>query len=165
MADISYTTRAVEKRASPGIIPGKGDANNVRCLFTSVIEQVASASGATIYFGRIPSNARISAHLSRVYWDDLATSGSPTLDLGLASVDANITSDPDALSDGHVVTSADLSGEPVVALFASSGKFAWEFVSGQSVDPKGSLDVYGTIKDAATTQTGTILVELYGYLD
>jgi len=164
MADITYTTRATEKRAAPGVVPGKGDANNLKCLFTSVIEQVASASGATIFFGRIPSNARIS-NLSRVYWDDLATSGSPTLDLGLASVGSNITSDPDAFSNAHDVTSADTSGECLIDLFADSGKRAWEFVNGQTTDPGGSLDVYGSIVDAATTQTGTILVELYGWID
>lgn len=165
MADTTYTTRATEKRGAPGIVPGKGDANNVKALVVSVIEQVASSSGATIFFGRIPSNARLSAHLSRVYWDDLATSGSPTLDIGLASVNSNVTSDPDALSDGHVITSADTSGEPVIALFASSGKQAWEFVANTTSDPGGMLDVYGTIKDAATTATGTIMVELYGYID
>lgn len=164
MADITYTSRATEKRASPGIIPGKGDANNLKCLVTSVIELAGSASGSTVYFGRIPSNARIS-NLSRIYWDDLATSGSPTFDVGLASVDSNVTSDPDALSNGHVVTSADTSGEPLLSLFADSGKRAWELVSGVTSDPGGSLDLYGSVKDAATNATGTIMVELYGWLD
>jgi hypothetical protein len=38
-------------------------------------------------------------------------------------------------------------------------------VNGQTADPGGLLDVYVTVKDAATTATGTVTVELYGYID
>jgi hypothetical protein len=38
-------------------------------------------------------------------------------------------------------------------------------VNGQTTDPKGSLDVYATIKDATTNATGTLSVTILGYLD
>ena len=99
MADITYSNVATERRASPGVTPGKGEAHNVKVLACATIELAASASGTTVKFGRIPSNARILSQ-GVIYNDDLATSGSPTLDVGLASVDSNITSAPTALTNG-----------------------------------------------------------------
>lgn len=165
MADITYTLEATERKASAKQAPGVGNANVLQVLMSSVVEVPPSSSGDTIFFGRIPSNARIS-NQSKVYWDDLTTSGSPTLDFGLASVDANITNDPDAFSNGHDVTSADTSGELLLDLFEKSGDYAWDFVNGQTTDPKGLLDVFATVKDAATLGlTGTVLCEVYGYFD
>jgi len=164
MADITYTQTATERKASQGLVAGPGEANNMKYL-TSVVEIPAVASGSTFKFMRIPRNARIS-NLSRVYWDDLSTSGSPTMDFGLASVNANITSDPDAFSAGHDITAADVTGEPLLDLFEKSGDFAWDFVNGQSTDPGGELDVFGTIVDALTSGlTGTVMVELAFYFD
>ena len=164
MADITYSQKATERKGSPGTVPGKGDANNLKNLLTSTVEVASVASGTTLFFGRIPANARISGW-SRVYWDDLTTTGSPTLDMGLASVDSNITNDPNGLSDAHDVTAADVLGEPLIDDIANFGKFAWEHVSGQTTDPGGELDVYGSIVDAATVGTGTVTVEVFGYLD
>ena len=161
MADISYTSKATERKASPGVVFGKGDAGNIKIL-TSTIELASTSQNGTVKFGRIPSNARISLH-SDVHWDDLATSGLPTLDIGLASVDSNVTSDADALNDGLDVTSA--SSSRIVKDLANIGKRAWEFVSGQTTDPGGELDVYGSIVDAGTNQTGTISLELLYTVD
>lgn len=162
MADITYDNVATLRR--PGItVPNAGEAYNLKCL-TSVVEAaVNTAAGATLKFMRIPSNARIS-HFSRVFFDDLDTTGA-TLDLGLASVNANITSDPDAFSNAHDVTGADLSGEPLLDLFEKSGDYAWDFVNGQTTDPGGELDVYGSLVDAGNDAAGTIMVELYIYFD
>ena len=164
MADLTYDNVATERRPQAGTVAGKGDAHNVKTLITATIELATTASGQTIKFGRIPSNARLSGR-GRVYWDDLATSGSPTLDMGLGSVGSNITSDPDALSNGHALSTADAEGVPIVGDIANIGLPAWDFVNGQASDPKGELEVYGTIKDATTNATGTVTVELYGYLD
>jgi hypothetical protein len=163
MADITYTNKATERRGSPGVVPGKGDAHSVKALVVATIELAASASGTTVKLGRIPSNARILSQ-GVIYNDDLATSGSPTLDLGLASVDSNITSDPDALNNG-LALSAATDTKNVLADVANSGKQAWQFVSGLTADPGGELDVYASVKDAATTATGSVVVELYGYFD
>jgi hypothetical protein len=164
MADITYDQKSVEQRAAQGIIPGKGDANSLKCLVSSAIELAPTASGQTIVFGRIPANSRLSG-LSRVYWDTLTTNGSPTLILGLGSVGSNITSDPDALSTGHAISSADPAGEPVMDDIGDHGEKAWA-IAGASADPAGQLDVYGTIKTAATVgATATLMVEIYGYFD
>lgn len=163
MADLTYTNTATERRTSPGITPGKGDAFNVKSLVCATIELAASASGTTVKLGRVPSNARI-LPTGLIYNDDLATSGAPTLDLGIASVDANITSDPDAINNG-IALSAATTTTTIMADAANAGKRAWEFVSGQTTDPKGELDIYASVKDAATTAAGTVTVEIYGYTD
>jgi len=163
MADLTYTTVATERRASPGVIPGKGDAHSLKVLCSATVElAAAAASGTTYKFGRIPSNARISG-LSKIYWDDLTTTGSPTFDLGLASVDANVTSDPDALSNGHDVTSA--SSAAALTAIANYGLPAWDLVASVTADPGGELDVYGSLVDAAIAGGGTVTVEILGYLD
>jgi hypothetical protein len=143
-------------------IDGNGLAGGIKQL-VSTIELAACASGTTIDFGKIPSGARI-LNISRVYWDDLATSGSPTLDIGLKSYRNNsITADPDALSNGHGVSSADATdGAALAALNAATvGLPAWDLVNGLTADPGGELEVYGSIADAATTATGTVTVELF----
>jgi len=163
MADITYTGKATERRASPGVVPGKGDANSLKVLCTSTVELGATAASGTTYsFGRIPSNARISG-LSKIYWDDLTTTGAPTFDLGLASVDSNVTSDPDALSNGHDVTSA--SSAAALTAIVDYGLPAWDLVASVTADPGGDLDVYGSLKDAAVAGGGTVTVEILGYLD
>lgn len=163
MADLTFDNTATERRASPGVVPGKGNANVLQVLCSATVEIPATASGQTFKFGRIPTNARISSQ-STVYWDDLTTSGAPTLDLGLGSVDSNVTSDPDALSAGHDVTAAGSAS--ALSDIANSGLPAWDLVASVTSDPGGSLDVYGSIVDAATAGlTGTVTVELLGYFD
>lgn len=163
MADVTYSNRATERRSATFQSPGPGDAHNVKLLASATIELAASAASTTIFFGRIPTTARI-LPTGLIYNDDLATTGSPTLDIGLASVDSNVTSDPDAINNGIALSSATTT-TTVMADAANAGKQAWEFVSGQTTDPGGLLDIYGTTADASTTQTGTISVEIYGYLD
>lgn len=161
MADISYSNEATQRKVGT-VAAGKGEALNTKSL-VATIELAASASGTTVKLGTIPSNARLMP-TGLIYNDDLATSGSPTLDLGLGSVDSNVTSDPDAINNGIALSSATTT-TTVMAEPANAGKKAWEFVNGQSTDPKGLLDVYATVKDAATTATGTISVELRYTLD
>lgn len=149
---------------------GVGEAGTLKHYGSRTVELTAAASADVVDFKlQIPSNLRISS-LSRLLHDDLATSGSPTLDLGLYAVDGNVTSDDDALNDGIVVSAVMTSstqtiGVPVVKDFANGGKRAWEFVNGQTTDPGGMLAVKGVIRDAATTTTGTVTLELLGYLD
>ena len=162
MADITYSSKATERKGSPGVVFGKGDAGNVKAL-VSTVELAASASGSTVFFGRIPSNARI-CPTGLIYNDDLATSGSPTLDIGLGSVDSNVTSDPDAINNGIALSSATTT-TTIFADPANAALPAWDLVASVTSDPGGELDVYGSVKDAATTATGTITVELYYYVD
>ncbi len=163
MADLTYTNKATQRRSVPiGTVQGKGEAYRP-FIHTSTIELAGSASGTTILLGRFPSNARIALH-SAVYWDDLATTGSPTLDIGIGPVNGNVTADPDALNDGLNLSSA-ASSSRVVKDVANVGKRLWEYVNGQTTDPGGELDIYLSVVDAATTATATISAELSLYMD
>jgi len=163
MVDIVYNFRATERRSSQGLVGGKGDGQNVKSLVSS-IELAVSSVGTTVRFGTIPSNARLHG-VSKVYSDDLASAGAPTLDLGLGSVDTNITSDDDALSDGLDLASANAGGTALLGDIDRIGKKAYELVAGQTDDPNGVLEVFGTVKDAATTAIGTVAVELFYTID
>lgn len=122
--------------------------------------EVAAAASANSQYriARIPSNARI-LRGSIIQFDDLASSGSPTLDIGLKAVDANVTTDVDALNDGIDVFTAAGSA-PLVKDHANWGLPAWDYVNGVTSDPGGFLDVIVTILDAATNTGGTISVSL-----
>lgn len=163
MADITHNQTGTQKRSSQGIIAGKGDSLNVKSL-QATVELAVATVGYTVDFGQIPTGARILG-ASKVYFDDLATTGAPLLDLGLGSVDSNITSDPDALSDGHTLATADPDGAMLLGDIDRIGVPAWDLVNGVTEDPKGSFEVYGSITDAATTQVGTITVEVLYTVD
>lgn len=162
MATVKATVRRDDKTAV-----GIGTAGELKHFGTRTIELAAAASGTIIDFQlQIPSNVRLSSQ-SRIYWDDLATSGSPTLDLGLYSVNGNITSDDDAINDGLALSAVSTAqaGNHVIKDFANGGKAAYLLVNGQTTDPGGVLAVKGIVRDAATTATGTITLELMGYFD
>ncbi len=130
----------------------------------STVEVAAAASANSLYtMVRIPSDARILG-LSRVAFDDLASTGSPTIDFGFKAVDSNITSDPDALNDGvDVFTAAGTA--PLIKDIANYGKKAWEFVSGVTADPGGFLDLTIITQDAAINTGGTITLSLVYSVD
>jgi hypothetical protein len=153
---------ATQRRAVADQVIGNGIVGSVKNLCATV-ELAASASGTTIDFGYIPAGARIIG-ASRLYNDDLATSGSPTLDLGLIAVDGNITSDPDAINDGISLSAAG-NDVLVVKDAANLGLPAWDLVADETANPGGSLLVRGVVKDAATTATGTITLDLYYIVD
>ncbi len=161
------TVTATSRRAAKTTL-GKGEANKLTSHGVRTIEVAPSASGTIIDFAlRIPSNARISP-LSTIYYDDLATSGAPTLDLGFYAVDSNITSDDDGLNDGLTLATALTypTRAPVVKDIANSGKQAWEYVNGVTADPGGFFDVKGVIRDAPTlTNTGSVVLDLHTYQD
>jgi hypothetical protein len=125
---------------------------------TSATEDDSVSS--TYELARIPSNARILG-ASKLYWDDLATTGSPTLDIGVYNVGSrtDITADDDALNDGLDAATA-ASSASVVKDVANYGKRLWEYVNGQTTDPKCDLSIKVVIRDAAITETGTITLEL-----
>lgn len=161
MADITYTDDATLRRDDLNPVYGKGDAANLKFI-TSTVEVATGTTGKTYKFARIPAAARIHG-ASILYWDDLATSGSPDLDFGLASVNSNITSDPDALNDGLDGSATGTS--TLVKDRANYGKRAWEFVNGQSANPGGELDIYMTTTTASINQAGTVTLELAYTLD
>lgn len=126
---------------------------------TSTVEVTAAASATSTYvMARIPSDARLVPE-SRIYWDDLASTGSPTVDVGLDNGD---TTDPDALSNGHDVTAS--GNGLVLSAIADMGKMAWE-LAGLSSDPGGFFDVYASLVDADANTGGTVTMHLVYTVD
>jgi hypothetical protein len=159
------TFTATERRAHALAAVSHGGAYTDKVLVSTVEITTATTVGRTIDFGRIPSNARILG-ASTLYWDDLATSGSPTLDLGLAAVDGNLANadDPNALHDAGAVSSAS-TGTAVVTDGALIGLPAWDFVASEASDPGGQLQVYGSLVDAPINKAGTVTLELHYVVD
>lgn len=146
-------TRVVEPVTHPGLF--NGNIPKASTIVT-VVAVPDDASAGTVYtVARIPSGARILPG-SFIYNDDLETStDDPTLDVGLAAVDGNITSDVDAVNAG--IDLATASQKTLVADAATWGQKAWEFVNGQASDPGGFLDVTLTILDHPATEPGDIV--------
>lgn len=165
MADITFTVKATERHTDLGLAGGKGEAANLKISAFSV-ELTAQSQAATIKLGRpLPSNARLSSK-STIYWDDLATTGSPTLDIGIAAVGGNITDDPDAINDGlDIAATSSAANRLVIKDYANLGKRLWEYGGVTTSDPKGLIQIYGTIADADTTATGTLAGEFHYYID
>lgn len=154
--NLSATKRGVNNAA------GHGLAGSVKCL-SATVEVTAAATAASTYdFGDIPNGARILG-ISKLSYDDLASSGTPTVRLGLFSIGGNITSDDDALASSvNVYTAASSTTLPTN--IDSYGKRAWEFVSGQTSAPQGNLKVKATL-DADCNTGGTMTLELYYTVD
>lgn len=143
---------AIDNRASHGL-------GGTLKGWSRTIEVTAAAEANSTYFmGYVPSNAVILGQ-SEIAWDDLASTGAPTLDIGLQAVNANITSDPDALNDG-LDCAGGAGSARVVKNIANYGKRAWQYVNGQTTDPKGDLGVYVSLVDAAANTGGTVTVEM-----
>ncbi|SFI84238.1 hypothetical protein [Albimonas pacifica] len=132
------------------------DANMVAVC--STVEVTAAASATSTYtMGRVASAARIMP-LSTLYWDDLASTGAPTLDIGFAA-------DPDALNDGlDAATAASSAGVFKAANIANVGLPAWQ-LAGLSSDPGGFLDVIVTLADADANTGGTLSMVLIYTVD
>ena len=121
----------------------------------STVEVAAAATAGTEYrMMRLPLSARMHG-LSEIRFDDLASSGSPTLDIGFAPVDGNFTKDADALNDGIDCATAAGSAR-MVKDHANYGKQVWEFISGATAETQGFADLIVTILDAATNTGGTV---------
>jgi hypothetical protein len=159
------TFTATERRAHALSSVSHGGSYGVKSLCSTVEVTVATTVGRTINFGHIPAGARVLG-ISKLYWDDLATSGSPTLDLGLAAVDGNLANadDADALYAGGDVTSAS-TGVVFPTAIDSIGLPAWDLVASETADPGGSLSVYGSLVDAPVNKAGTVTLELYYVVD
>lgn len=164
MSDVVYTLKAGVRRQAD-VVPGKGLASTLGVV-TATRSVTARTANNTMKMVSLPSNARLHG-ISRVSWDDLASTGSPTLDIGIAPVNdaANaVTADPDALNDG-----LDLATAAGTALMikdhANYGKQVWEYVSGLTSDPAMQMDIYVSFVDANTNTTGDVTLEVYYSFD
>jgi hypothetical protein len=150
---MNATKRGLSKAGVHGL------SGTMKALIATVEVGSADTNASAYTFFRIPTDARILG-TSREWHDDLASTGSPTLDIGLFAVNGNVTSDDDALNDGLDAASAG-TGVAVVKDIANYGKRAWEFVNGQTTDPGGFFDVKITLQDAAVNVGGTVTLELH----
>lgn len=128
-------------------------------VFESTTEVTATASATSTYWmARVPMGARISAQ-SFLAFDDLASTGSPTFDIGLFAVGGNFTDDDDALNDGIDVSTAASNYSGLIKDPANFGKYVWE-LAGESANPGGYADIKITLKDAAANSGGTVSMSL-----
>ena len=116
----------------------------------------AAADGTEHRMMRLPLAARIHG-LSEIRFDDLASTGSPTLDIGFAPVNSNFTKDADAMNDGIDCATAAGSAR-MIKDHANYGKQVWEFISGATATTQGFADLIVTVKDAAVNTGGTVTV-------
>lgn len=118
-------------------------------------EVAAAEATSTIWFARLPSNARI-LHPSQISWDDLASIGSPTLDIGTFNPTgfSGLTNDDNSLNDGLDLATLTLA-KALLLDHANTGKRLWE-LAGATSDPKQMIDIKGTIQDASTNIGATL---------
>lgn len=160
MADDTQTA-TLRGRGTPGTLQVMSMGHPV--AVTATVEVTAAASAGSVYtMFRVPSNMRILGQ-STVYFDDLASTGAPTIDFGVKAVNSNITTDADALNDGVDVATAAGSARMIKDI-VNYGKRAWEF-SSETSDPGGFIDITISILDAAANTGGTITAELFGTID
>lgn len=141
-----------------------GSLNGANFNFRSeTVEVTAAASDTSTYhLFRVGSHERISGFLSQIGWDDLASSGAPTLDIGAYDPEGsgtNFTDDVDAFNDGLDAATATAAAKFVKNL-ADHGKQVWEFISGLTADPRCEVDIKVVIDDADCNTGGTIMAEL-----
>lgn len=154
-AEYLVNTRA----ATTAPIGGHGLGANAKISWA--VQEVSASASASSYYDlhRLPSNARVHG-VSRCYWDDMATTGSPTIDIGCV---VGASYDDDSINDGLAVSSAS-TGVSFVKTIEKYGKPLWE-LAGRSTDPGGIITVRARIRDAAVTTGGTFVSEVIYSLD
>jgi hypothetical protein len=155
MAVENLTATSVGEKPVTEVVTTRAGIN----VFESTVEVTAAASATSTYtMARLPMKARIT-NLSRLAHDDLASTGSPTFDIGLFPVGTNFTANDDAINDGIDVATAAAADVAVVKDPANIGKYVYE-LAGESADPGGFADLKITLKDAACNTGGTVTLTL-----
>lgn len=132
-------------------------------VFSSTVEVGSSDSATSTYLmARLPADARIHPS-SLVGWDDLASTGAPTLDIGTFNMGGSIADDDDAINDGLDAATAT-TGTHILKDVADYGKTLWEIAGGSS-NPGGWVDIYITLKDAAVNVGGTLSMSIVYSVD
>lgn len=131
--------------------------------YSSTVEVTAAASATSTYLmARLPADARIHPS-SLVGWDDLASTGAPTFDIGTFNLSGSIADDDNSLNDGLDAATAT-TGTHLLADVADYGKPLWQIAGGSS-NPGGWCDVYVTLKDAAANTGGTLSMSIIYSVD
>lgn len=147
--------------AAPGVA---GARSRIWCETVEV--SAAASATSTYHMARLPSNARING--GSIYWDDLATTGSPTLDIGLFNPSGLSGGTDDALTgslnDGMDAATVNATGKAIIKDPANWGKRLWE-IWGLSADPKQEIDVKVMLLDASCDTGGTVTLNIGYTLD
>lgn len=124
----------------------------VRGTVKLLVSTVAVANGDSIasklYFGKIPSNARI---MTNSLLEHDALTGVASFDLGEKTAD-------DCLMTAVNITAAGTKDATGNITIANLRKPFWA-ICGYAADPGGELDIFGTL-DAAATAAGNITLSL-----
>ena len=114
----------------------------------------ADSDTSTYLIGHLPSNCRISG-LSWLGFDDLATSTSPTLDIGTYNFADGTSDDVDSMNDG-LTPATPVANLAMLKDLADNGLYLWEIGTSPSSDPGGFIDIKIVVDDADIDQAGTI---------
>ncbi len=114
----------------------------------------ADSDTSTYHIGHLPSNCRLSG-LSWIGFDDLATSTSPTLDIGTYNFADGTADDVDSINDGLTPATAAAT-LPMLGDLADNGLYLWEIGTSPTSDPGGFIDIKIVVDDADIDAAGTI---------
>lgn len=162
----SYGSRIMSgfANSTPAVLADPGEGGGRMKKWVETVETGAADSTTSTYLmARLPSNARIFG--SSIISHDALGSETATLAIGVYNPPGKngITDDDDCLNTGIVASTAGT--KEFLAERANWGKRLWEFVSGQTTDPKHDLDVKLVLETAnLSSGAGTITVEIdYAY--
>lgn len=158
----SYGSRIMTGLVStPVVLADAGEGGGRVKKWCETLETSAADSATSTYLvARLPSNARIFGS-SKISHDAL---GATTAALGIGVYNTGsysyITNDADALNTGIVASTA--GDKNLIADRANWGKRLYEFVNGQTTDPRCDLDVKVVIEGSVhlSSGAGTITVEI-----
>ena len=139
--------------------PGEGG-GRVKVWCETVETAAADSTSSTYLMARLPSNVRILGQ-SVISHDTLGAT-TATFDIGVYNTSSrtDITADPDAINDGIVCSTSGT--KDFIKDRANWGKRLYEFVNGQTTDPKCELDVKLIIQDTdLSAGGGTVTCEIY----
>ena len=155
---MAVVNRTMTKRG-PDAVAASGPSQKPVILVRVIEIGSADSATSTYVVADVPSNARLIGRLSTFSCDDLASAGSPTMDLGTFSLNGSVTTDdPNSLLDGLDVTSA-IAGTVMPADIADDGKRFWE-LAGNATDLGGNIRIKLSLLDADVNVGGTVRVVL-----
>lgn len=142
------------------IMPGKGNAGNVKIDLRRASASATAEAGSTYTFGRFPSNIRLLHSFSRLQTHNSVTITTAIISkIGIFGVNGNIADDDDVLFPSIVISS---NFQLLDIPSTSNGVFdhnkqLWEYASGQTEDPGGEIDIKITFAGGTTSEEiGTI---------
>jgi hypothetical protein len=131
------------------VIPSAQTSARIRNFVSTVEIANGDSIASVVYFGQLPSNARLVAALAKLFYDALT---------GVTDFDLGGVLTPDALVNGADIHLAGSSSAVAAIGIEKYTQPLWKLL-GYTADPGGSLDIIGTLKAAATAD-GSITLAL-----